>query len=533
MIMINDNSYIVIKNGLVADGTGAPLKRCDLEINGDKIVNIGIIEPREGAIVVDATDQIVAPGFIDIHSHSDFLWLLHPECNSKVYDGVTTEICGNCGSSPFPIKGALLEHRKRGFGDLGLEIEWETSSEFFQLARSTPSSMNRGFLVGHGNLRACCIGYENRAASREEIEYMKRELSNAMNEGAFGLTSGIAYPPGCFATANEIIELSHVVKEFNAVYATHIRNEGDTLLDSLKEAINIARKTDVKLQISHLKTAGEKNWIKLNQVKDLLNNARSDGIKLHCDRYPYTASSTDLDSIFPKWVYEGGIEDEIKRLKDYSIRKKIKKELSYGNSSDQEFWQRIVISSVLHESNKNIEGQSVYDIAINRKKDPFETACDLLVEEDARIDALFFNMSEENLEEILKWEFVMVGSDSSVKSTEGVLNIGKPHPRSYGTFSRLIGIYCRKKKVLTIEDAIYKMTGAPAANIGLEKRGFLKSGYYADIVIFDLEKIVDRSEFTNPHKYSDGINYVIVNGKLTLVKGQHMGTMAGKILQRK
>ena len=530
---MDSNRSIVIKNGLVADGTGCSLKRHDLEINGDKIVKVGIITPREGCIVLDATGLIVAPGFIDIHSHSDFLWLLHPECSSKVYDGVTTEICGNCGSSAFPIKGALLENRKKGFRELGLEIKWKTSAEFFKLAMSTPSSINRGFLVGHGNLRACCMGYENKSASREDIAYMKRELSGAMEDGAFGLSSGIAYPPGCFATADEIIELCQVVKEFNAIYSTHIRDEGDMLLDSLKEAINTAKKADVKLQISHLKTAGLKNWVKLDRVKSLLINARADGVELHCDRYPYIASSTDLDAIFPKWVYAGGIEDEIKRLKDYSIRKKIKKELLLAKESEQEFWQRIVLSSVPHASNKDLEGKNIYDIAISRKKDPFNTVCDLLIEEDARIDALFFNMSEENLQKILKWEFVMIGSDSSVRSVEGVLNVGKPHPRSYGTFSRLIGTYCREKEVLTIEEAIYKITGAPAASIGLEKRGVLKPGYYADVVIFDPEIIADCSEFGQPHKYSYGINYVIINGKLTLENGQHMGTMAGRVLQKR
>ena len=530
---MNSNGSIVIKNGLVADGTGGPLKRYDLEINGDKIVKIGIVAPKKGSLVLDATALIVAPGFIDIHSHSDFLWLLHPECSSKVYDGVTTEICGNCGSSAFPIKGALLEHRKKGFRDLGLEIEWQTSSEFFQMAKSAPSSINRGFLVGHGNLRACCIGYDNRPAGNGDMAYMKQELSAAMIEGAFGLTSGVAYPPGCFATADEIIELCRIVKGFNAVYATHIRDEGDMLLDSLNEAVNTAKKAGVKLQISHLKTAGVRNWAKLGRVERLLKNALVNGVELHCDRYPYIASSTDLDAIFPKWVYAGGIEEEIKRLKDYSIRKKIKKELLLEKGSEREFWQRIVISSVPNATNKEIEGENIYDIAINRKKEPFETVCDLLIEEDARIDALFFNMSEENLREILKWEFVMVGSDSSVKSTEGILNIGKPHPRSYGTFSRLIGTYCREKEVLTLEEAIYKITGAPAASIGLEKRGIIKSGYYADIVIFDWETIAGRSEFNQPHKYSDGIRYVMVNGKLTLENGRHKGTMAGRILQRR
>ncbi|MGR3221441.1 MAG: N-acyl-D-amino-acid deacylase family protein [Candidatus Anammoxibacter sp.] len=528
-----DDFDILIKNGLVADGSGSRPCQCDIGVKGNKITALGDINYRNSGTVLDAAGLVVSPGFIDIHSHSDFFWLLHPECNSKIFDGVTTEICGNCGSSPFPIRNQLLEHRKKGFEKFGLEINWQTAEDFFNLAETKPSSINRGFLVGHGNLRACNMGYDDRLAGKKELAGMKAELSQALALGAFGMSSGIAYPPGCYASVNEITELCHVVNEFGAVYTTHIRDEGDMLEESLLEAIRTASETGVKLQISHLKTAGKTNWHKLANIKKLLDSALSEGVKLTCDRYPYTASSTDLDAIFPKWIYEGGVEKELERLKDNSIRKKIRKELNDNNNIGEEFWQSIVISSVFNNNNKGIEGKSIWCVASERKNDPFDTVCDLLIEEDARIDVLFFNMSEENLQQILKWNFVMFGSDSSIRSTGGILNTGKPHPRSYGTFSRILGRYGSEKGLFPLEEAIYKMSGFPAQKFNLENRGFIKCGYYADIVIFDKNTIKDMSEFQRPHQYSTGIKYVIVNGKISIENGIHTGATEGMILKRR
>ena len=529
---MNPNYDIVIKAGLVIDGSGSKAKPVDIGIVDSKIAYLGQIDTAICTSVINAQNLIVSPGFIDVHSHSDFLWLIHPECNSKVHDGVTTEVCGNCGSSPFPIRAKLLEHRKRGFQKYGLDINWNSASDYFHLAKTKPTSINRGFLVGHGNLRACNIGYEDRLVNSKELNNMMSELSEALSKGAFGMSSGIAYPPGCYASFDEIISLCNIVKEFDAVYTTHIRDEGAFLKESILETIKTAKKTGVKLQISHLKTAGKENWKKLTEIKELLDETRNEGAQLTCDRYPYIASSTDLDAIFPKWVYEGGTEKEVERLKDISIRKTIEKELSNNLCISKEFWESVVISSVLHPQNKDIEGKSIWEISFERKCTPFDTVCNLLIEEDARVDVLFFNMSEGNLQEILKWDFVMVGSDSSIRSTNGILNEGKPHPRSYGTFARVLGKYCRKLGLLTLEEAIYKMTGFPASKFGIKNRGFIKPGYYADLVIFDKDTIDDASEFKHPHKYSKGIKFVIVNGKITVENGNHLGTTNGMILKR-
>ena len=529
---MNREYDIVIKGGTVLDGSGSEGVRLDIGVKGDKIVCLGDLDVAGNVKCIDAVNKIVSPGFIDIHSHSDFLWLLHPECSSKVYDGVTTEICGNCGSSPFPVMGELLEHRKKGFEKFGLEIDWKTANEYFAMAKSRSSSINRGFLVGHGNLRACYVGYEDRLVDKDELSSMSHELTSALNEGVFGMSTGIAYPPGCYASHEEIVQLCKILKEHNAIYTTHIRDEGDFVEQSITEAINVARETGVDLQISHIKTAGKTNWHKLDGIESILKRARAEGVKISCDRYPYIASSTDLDAIFPKWVYEGGIAKEIERLKNKSDRERIKDELVKKGNDCEEFWKSVVVSSVLYPANRSLEGKSIWEIANMRRKPAFETVCDLLIEEDARVDVLFFNMSESNLREFLQWDFVMVGSDSSIRSTTGILNEGKPHPRSYGTFSRILSKYCGDGGIFTLQNAINKMTGMPAIKFGVKKRGFIREGCFADIVIFDKDIVKDMSQFHDPHQYSRGINYVIVNGKVTLENGQHTGSFSGKVLRR-
>lgn len=524
---------LVLKNGTLIDGSGAAARRCDVAVSGDKIAFVGSIDPGCGAASINASGLVLAPGFIDVHSHSDFFCLLHPESNSKIYDGVTTEICGNCGSSPFPVRGELLDHRREGFRKFGLEITWTSAGEFFDLAEARRSSINRAFLVGHGNLRANRLGYRNVPATGRALSDMKDELSRSLSEGAFGLSSGLSYPPGCYSAPDEMEQLCRIVREFGAIYASHLRDEGDMVEESIVEAINVAVSTGVKTHISHLKTAGKRNWNKLQKIKERLDHARgAKGMALTCDRYPYTALSTDLDSILPKWVYEGGVNKEITRLRDRVLRNKIRGEFFAGDDIDKGFWQEIVIASVSGAANKGIEGKSIWRIARDSGSDPFETVCDLIVEEHAAVDVVRFNMSEENLQEILQWDFVMIGSDSSIRSTDGALNVGKPHPRSYGTFARTLGMYCRERALLSLEEAVYKMTGLPAKTFGIDRRGVIRPGYFADLVIFDKEAIRDTSEFADPHKYSTGIKYVIVNGKVTIANGVHEGTLAGAVLRR-
>ncbi len=522
---------LIIKNGVLVDGTGKPKRVADIGIQSDKIVYIGSIGSQSYRDIIDATGCIVAPGFIDIHSHSDFFWLVSQESESKIYDGVTTEICGNCGLSAFPLNDQLLESKRKGFSKFGLEINWKSAEDFFKRADQANSSINRGFLVGHGNIRASVIGYEDREPDNKELARMENELRDAMESGAFGMSSGLVYPPGCYAKTSELVRLCSIVRKYDGIYATHMRDEGDEVEAALNETINISKESGVKTQISHIKTWGENNWWKIDKIKELLECARSKDIDITCDRYPYVAAATDLDIILPSWVYEGGTAEEKRRLRDPVCRNRITNEMEH-KCLNQEFWGTIMISSVFNKEKRGYEGKTIAEISKTLEIPPLEFVLDFLYEEDCKVSVIFFSMSEENLARILKWDFVMIGSDSSLRSLKGVLNYGKPHPRSYGTFSRVIRKYVNETPVLSIEEAIYKMTGMPAQKLQLKDRGILKEGCFADITIFDQDTIAERATFAQPHNYSQGIKYVIVNGKMTINNGKHDGTVNGAILRK-
>jgi N-acyl-D-amino-acid deacylase len=524
------NFDLIIKKGTIIDGTGMPRRVMDIGIKDGKIISLDRHIPDNTCPTICAEKMIVAPGFIDIHSHSDFLWLACTEDNSKILDGVTTEICGNCGLSAFPLRGKILERRSQGLARYDIPVTWKSAAEFYDMAEKVKSSINRAFLVGHGNMRACTVEYENREPHPHELLQMIKDLKEAMEAGAFGMSSGLIYPPGCYSTAEEISEMCKIVKQHDGIYATHIRNEGDMLEAAITEAIEVSKRSGVKLQISHLKTSGNRNWHKVGDVKGIIEYAIDEGNDITCDRYPYTAAATDLNVILPHWVHEGGTQKQIERLQDKDIRKKIEKELS--QLYDDTFWNTIIISSIYYNKNKWMEGKSISELAIVLGKSCLEIVFDLLIEEDTRVDIFLFSMCEENLEQILSWNFVFVGSDSSVRSNRGVLSNGRPHPRSYGTFSRVLGKFCREKKLISVEKAIQKMTGMPAQKVGLDRRGFIKEGYFADITIFDPARIKDKSTYTEPHQYSEGIEYVVVNGQITVQNGRHTGVRNGNILRK-
>ena len=332
----------------------------------------------------------------------------------------------------FSHRGKVLERRSQGLEKYGIALTWRTAAEFYNMAEKKNSAINRAFLIGHGNIRACAIEYESRNPKPHELIQMGKDLEEALKAGAFGMSSGLIYPPGCYATKEEITELCKVVKDFSGLYATHVRNEGDLLEDALTEAIDISKRSGVRLQVSHLKTSGSRNWHKIKNIKVIIDRAINEGIAITCDRYPYIAAATDLDVILPNWVYEGGINEQIQRLKDVNIRKQIAMEVSQTENGNS--WDGIMISSVYYDKNKWMEGKTIAEISRELNKPPIETVFDLLIEEDTRVDIFLFSMCEENLEKILSWDFVFIGSDSSMRSNQGILSEGKPHPRSYGTF---------------------------------------------------------------------------------------------------
>jgi len=527
--MSNDYDFI-IRDGLVVDGTGESARKGDVCVKDGRIAFVGRLRGNEGGRVLDADGCVVCPGFIDIHSHTDCFPLIDPLCRSKLADGVTTDVSGNCGSSPFPLHGKYLEKLREDMRPFGLEIDWSNIEGFFERMDSRGIGINLVMLVGHGAIRAAAMDYDNRSPTADEMSRMKHELKRCLEAGAWGMSTGLIYPPSCYAREDEIAELCEVVRDFDCLYATHMRNEGDEIESAVEEALSVAGSSGVRLQISHLKLAGKRNWKKIDWLLSTLRRARESSIDVAWDRYPYTASSTGLDVILPDWACEGGVDAEIERLKNPRIRRRISDEILA--KSDEGRWDRIVISYAPSDENRRFEGKSIAAIAAERGEEPIECALNLIVEEKARAAVVIFSMSEENLERILKEPLTAIGSDASARSASGALARGKPHPRAFGTFSRVLGVYVREKGLLSLEEAVRRMTSLPASRLKLEDRGILRQGWWADIVVFDPERVRDNASFEEPHRYSSGIRYVLVNGTLAFEDGDFTGELAGRLLRR-
>lgn len=521
---------ILIKNGQIIDGFNIPSFSGDVGIKNERILAIGRL--GSGATqtkIIDARGKVVCPGFIDIHSHSDFTILVNPKAESKVRQGVTTEVCGNCGFSAAPQYQQLKDRMNKICYEFEIEEQWSSLKEYLEILEQKGIGVNFVPLIGQGNIRTSIMGYTDRRPTLKELNKMKKLIAKSMEEGAFGLSSGLSYPPGCFTQTDELIELCKTVGEARGIYVTHLRSEGDKLLEAVQEAIDIAGMANVpKVHISHLKTAGKSNWHKLDLVFEEIEKTLPLGLDITCDRYPYTTASTDLDSLLPHWVYEGGIEKELARLKDEETRQKISQQISGTD------WNSIMVSSVKTQTNKWMEGKRISEI-INRKKisNPCELIFSLLIEEEGKVEAIFFEMSEDNLKKILKKPYAMIGSDASSRADYGRLADTKPHPRTFGTFPCLLSKYVREEKVLTLEEAIYKITYQPAQLLGIKNRGRLKEGNFADIVVFNPEKIKDLSSYESPFLYPTGIEYVIINGKIVLEGGNHTDILAGKVIRKK
>lgn len=522
---------LLIKDARIIDGSRKPSFIGSVGIRGEKIAAVGDISESEAPDVFHANGLAVSPGFIDIHSHSEFTLLADPRGEGKLMQGVTTEVSGNCGLSAGPLYEDYFERRKGDLSELGLELTWHSLGEFFGILENRGLSLNFATLIGHGNLRGSIVGYENRKPTAEEMERMKTLLREAMKAGGFGLSSGLIYPPGVYSETDELIELAKVVKEFGGIYASHMRSEGDKLLEAISEAIRIGEEGGIPVQISHLKTGGERNWHKLEEAFELIEAAILRGVDVTADRYPYTASSTDLDAILPSWAYEGGVDAELKRLSDPDTRDRLKNEILTQHPKD-DYWETVMVAAVDTEKNRSFEGKTMAEVASEMKKGPCDALFDFLLEEKLRISAIYFSMSEENLRRILQRPYVMVGSDSSARAINGPTRLGKPHPRTFGSFPRVLSKFVREEKVLTLEDAIRKMTSLPARRIGLKDRGLIKEGAFADLVVFNPERIHDTASYTEPYAYPMGIRHVIVNGTFVVKDGAHTGAMPGKVLRK-
>jgi dihydroorotase/N-acyl-D-amino-acid deacylase len=529
---------LLIINGHILDGSGSPWYAGSVAVKDGKIAAVGRIPNGAAQRVIDAGGLTVAPGFIDLHSHSDYTLLVDGKAESKIRQGVTTEILGESESAG-PVLGPAAPEFDKEMTRYGLSRDWTTLGEYFARLERSGSSVNIASYVGSGQVRMDVMGNVNRAPTAEEMEMMKGLVDHAMREGALGLASGLIYPPNSFATTDELIELAQVAARYGGMYTSHIRGEGNHWKRAIDEAIEIGEKAQVPVHVLHFKIDGQANWGQMAQQISEVQAARDRGVDITVDQYPYIASMTGLEMCLPPKYLEGASEQVVERLKDPKARTEIRAVIATGLpgwEADQVKsvggWHGVLVASLQKTENKQYEGKRMDEVAKEMGKDPVDALCDLLISEGGSAEAVYFSMSEPDVELAMKQPWLGVGSDG-VAVSPAMAFIGKPHPRFYGTFPRVLGVYVREKRVLTLPDAIRKMTSFPAQIIGLTDRGLLRPGMAADITIFDPKTVIDKATFQNPLQYPFGIPYVIVNGVVVIDQGQHTGARPGRVLYGK
>jgi len=515
---------LLIKNARIIDGTGAPWYRGNIAVKDGKITNNRQLTAEDAVEVFDAGDNYVCPGFVDIHSHSDDSILAHQLAESRIFQGVTTEIGENCGTSPAPVNPEYAHLLKRYIG--GINIEWQSVKEYLNHVEKGKISVNFGLLVGHGTIRVAVMGFSADKATPAQISQMRDYAAKAMEDGAFGLSSGLIYPPGSYADTDELAEVASAVAPYGGLYATHMRNESADVTGSVKESLDTAMRAGVPLQISHHKVTHRPDWrVSCKTTVAMIARARREGFDVTCDQYPYNASSTSLTSNVPHWAFEGGLDALIGRLKDPKTRTVLRDQ---ANNSHIGRWDCIYVSHLFGEKNQWMIGKNVVEIAKAQGKDTADAVFDIIIEENGEVGEVNFGMCDEDIEYIMSQPFTMIGSDGrAIPLSEG----GKPHPRNFGTFPRVISHFCRERKLFPLETAIAKMTSMPAARLGLLDRGAIKDGMWADLVVFDFDAIKDTPTYERPQQQCEGILRVYVNGRLTAENGRHTGALAGKVLR--
>ncbi len=516
---------IKITGGTVYDGTGSNPVTTDVGVKGSRICELGSLANSESGLTIDATGLTVCPGFIDAHSHSDTYLLIDPSATSKVFQGITTEIVGNCGSSAAPL---YPPHRMPSdWESQTYPGKWRTMKEYRSLLEQTEPAVNVVPLVGHRNLRVACIGYEHRKVTPEELHRMEHLLEEAFDHGARGFSTGLIYAPASSADIDEISALAKVVARRGGVYTSHMRNEGSALIQAVEETLSIARNSGATTEISHLKASGRTNWQLIDTALSAIEAAVASGLRVAADRYPYTTGYTDLDVVFPDWAHDGGREALLERLADQDIVGRIREDLM--NARSDEDWACVIIGSTSHPDNMPFRGQTLPDVAEVLDLHPVDAVIHLARTDKLQTTAFFGGMNEENMRKVLAHPYIMVGTDASLRTPGGALGQDFPHPRAYGTFPRYLDI-CSNIPGMTTAEAIRKATSLPANHFGLKKRGEIKPGNYADLIVLDPENFKDHSIYSDPHRLTTGIRHLCINGRLAIHNTCLTGTRPGKIL---
>jgi N-acyl-D-amino-acid deacylase len=526
---------IIIKGGGVYDGTGAEPRHVDLAIRGDRIAGLGDFKTTRAKAIIDANGLAVAPGFINMLSWSTESLIEDGRSQSEIRQGVTTEIMGE-GESMGPVNDRVREHMLRKQADIKYEIKWKTLAEYLRYLETRGVSCNVASFIGATTIRENVIGFEDKAPTPQQLDEMRELVRKEMEAGALGIGTSLIYPPAFYAKTDELIELCKVAAKYQGKYISHMRSEGNRLLESLDELIRIGREAKIPAEVYHIKAAGQQNWSKMDNLLSRIEAAQKEGLKITADMYTYTAAGTGLDACLPPWTEDGGYPALFKRLRDPATREKIGAEVS----KDSDEWEnlyigagspdKILLFGFKSDKLKPLTGKSLAEVAKMRGKDPITTIMDLIAEDESRISTVYFLMSEENVKKELAKPWISFGSDEASEAPEGVFLKSNPHPRAYGNFARVLGKYVRDEKVIPLAEAIRRLSALPATNLGLDHRGFIKEGMFADIVVFDPATISDRATFEKPHQYVVGVRHVFVNGVQVVKDGEHTGAKPGRAL---
>jgi N-acyl-D-amino-acid deacylase len=532
----SDHFDVIIRNGTVYDGTGAEPRQADIAIRGDRIAGVGpAVAGAKANTVIDAKGLAVAPGFINMLSWSTESLIQDGRSQSEIRQGVTTEIMGE-GESMGPVNDRVREQKIREQTDIKYDIPWNTLAEYLQYLEKRGVSCNVASFIGATTIREYVIGYEDKQPTPEQLDEMRELVRKEMEAGALGIGTSLIYPPAFYAKTEELIELCKVAAKYQGKYISHMRSEGNQLFEALDELLRIARAANIPAELYHIKAAGKKNWPKVGELLARIERAQKDGLNVRANMYTYTAAGTGLDACLPPWTEDGGYPALFKRLRDPATREKIKAEVEVDSDKWENLYlaagspDKILLVGFKSENLKPLTGKTLAEVAKMRGKDPIDTAMDLIAEDESRISTVYYLMSEENVKKELQKPWISFGSDEASQAPESPFTKSNPHPRAYGNFARVLGKYVRDEKVLSMTDAIHRLSGLPATNLGLDHRGFLKEGMFADVVVFDPATITDHATFEKPHQYATGVKHVFVNGVQVIKNGEHTGAKPGRAL---